>query len=191
MTQYTLSDVEPVYKHSAHRRAIVSKSRRKSHQKYKHDLFYRLSALLRTIKHRCESPKHSSYRWYGARGIKNHLILEDLLVLWARDKAWTQTRPSVDRRDRDGDYCFDNCEFVPLKENLKRRKSPTLLPSLSPDSFPNFPGPSFAPFLPAHQQEEQHCLGITVASGEGATSPNHVRSFAFSESTNNLGGHHD
>lgn len=79
----------------------------------------RLRYLLATIRHRCESPKHKSFRWYGGKGIKNFLILVDLRFLWDRDNADSMKRPSIDRIDTNGHYERDNCRFIELSENLK------------------------------------------------------------------------
>ena|SRR6266576_4102958 len=88
--------------------------------KQKHDLDYRLRSILRTIIQRCEDPRHATYKWYGGKGIKNFLTLEDLEVLWDRDGAALMAKPSVDRRESDDHYTFDNCRFMELAANQKR-----------------------------------------------------------------------
>lgn len=104
-----------------HRREIIRRSRRKSHQKLQAtSLNYRLKALLRTLNYRCTNPKHIAYRWYGGKRIRNFLSLDDLMYLWHRDRAWEMERPSLDRIKSRGHYTLDNCRFLPQSANTKR-----------------------------------------------------------------------
>lgn len=104
---------------AAHQAKLAA--RRRNHKRMRaSSLDYRLHALLVTINHRCNSPKHCSYRWYGGRGIKNFLTFEDVKFLWFRDGAWAMKRPTIDRRECDGDYTFDNCRFIPHADNVRR-----------------------------------------------------------------------
>ena len=86
----------------------------------KHDLDYRLRAVLRTIVQRCEDPRHVSYRWYGGKGVKNFLTLNDLKTLWVRDGANKMKKPSIDRFNSNDDYIFYNCFFNELRVNQQR-----------------------------------------------------------------------
>ena len=72
---------------------------------------------LRNIRARCLNKTHH----YFKKGIRNFLNSKDIHFLWLRDKAYELTRPSVDRINPDGDYCLENCRFIELEENLKRR----------------------------------------------------------------------
>lgn len=96
-------------------------SRQRNHQRMmKRSLTYRLRALLRTIKQRCYDPRHSSYKWYGGKGIKNFLTLKQLRILWRRDGAAEMLKPSIDRRESNDDYTFENCFFNELGHNQQR-----------------------------------------------------------------------
>lgn len=96
-------------------------SRRRSHRRLmKSSLDYRLSALLRTIEQRCYDPRHATYRWYGAKNIKNFLTLDMLKFMWRRDHADKMKKPSIDRADSDGDYKLTNCMFRELRANQQR-----------------------------------------------------------------------
>lgn len=86
----------------------------------KHDLDYRLRSILRTIVQRCENPRHTSYRWYGGKNIKNFLTLDDLKILWHRDGAANMTKPSIDRESATDNYEFSKCCFRELADNQKR-----------------------------------------------------------------------
>ena len=64
------------------------------------------------IKQRCTNKNHKWYHRYGGRGIKCEIVVEELKELWIRDKAYLMKRPSIDRINNDGDYTFENCEFI-------------------------------------------------------------------------------
>lgn len=71
---------------------------------------------------RCNNPKQKHYKYYGGRGIKFLMTLDDFEFLWFRDKAYEMKRPSIDRINNDGNYIFDNCRFLELSENSGRNK---------------------------------------------------------------------
>lgn len=77
------------------------------------------------IKQRCNNFKSPDYERYGGRGIKSLITEEQLKELWFRDKAYLMERPSIDRKDNDADYTFENCRYIELKHNTLRatRKS--------------------------------------------------------------------
>jgi hypothetical protein len=103
------------WRHKPHLAAIKA-------DRQKHDLDYRLRAVLRTIVQRCDDPRHTSYKWYGGKGIKNFLTFEDVRVLWLRDGAREMKRPSIDRIDSADDYTFDNCQFIEHAENVRKAR---------------------------------------------------------------------
>lgn len=76
--------------------------------------------LLKSIKQRCNNKSHTSYKNYGAKGIKCLITEEDLIFLWDRDNGYLLKRPSIDRVDSKGDYRLDNCRFIELSDNVKR-----------------------------------------------------------------------
>lgn len=71
----------------------------------------------RHIKDRCENPKQLSYANYGAKGIRCLLTVDEVKLLWHRDRAWELTRPSIDRIDPDKDYTLANCRYIEQAEN--------------------------------------------------------------------------
>lgn len=73
---------------------------------------------LDAARQRCSNPKHRSYPWYGARGIKCLLSFEDAKALWIRDEAHKLRRPSLDRIDTRRGYDLENCRFIELVENI-------------------------------------------------------------------------
>jgi len=77
--------------------------------------------LAYSIKRRCTDSTVDSWKYYGGKGIKCRITAEELKTLWFRDKAYEMYQPSIDRRDSDKDYCFENCRFIEWKENCKSR----------------------------------------------------------------------
>jgi len=76
---------------------------------------------------RCEDGKFTTFRYYGGRGIRFMLTKDEVKLLWMRDNARLLKRPSLNRKDLDGDYTFDNCRFIEAAESSKyKRKSKKL-----------------------------------------------------------------
>ncbi len=74
-------------------------------------------------KRRCRDVNHTKYIYYGGRGIKCTLTREEVIKLYERDNGYLLDKPSIDRIDPDGDYCYDNCRFIELVDNIKRGSS--------------------------------------------------------------------
>lgn len=74
----------------------------------------------KSAKRRCEDVSHKMYYRYGGRGIKFLLSKDEVSFLWTRDLACTQDRPRLDRIEVDGNYCLENCRFIPHLENIAR-----------------------------------------------------------------------
>jgi hypothetical protein len=73
---------------------------------------------LQAINQRCNNPNHNKYKFYGGRGIKCLITLEELKTLWFRDKAYLMKQPSIDRICHNGNYTFENCRYIEFKENI-------------------------------------------------------------------------
>jgi hypothetical protein len=69
---------------------------------------------------RCQNPKCPDYKNYGGRGIKLLMSSKDFQKLWVRDNAEIMRKPSIDRKDNDGNYTFENCRFIELRDNVRR-----------------------------------------------------------------------
>lgn len=80
---------------------------------------YRLKKILRNINLRCNYPGTNGYEYYGGKGIKNFLTLDDLDRLWQRDHASEMLQPSIHRFDSWLDYKFTNCCFLELSANRR------------------------------------------------------------------------
>lgn len=73
-------------------------------------------------KQRCMDPKVNKYKYYGRKGIKFLLSVEDAIFLWNRDNAAALKQPSIDRLNSNGDYSLDNCRFIEMLDNIKGRE---------------------------------------------------------------------
>lgn len=76
---------------------------------------------LTKINYRCNDSKCDKFKYYGGKGIKNLLTLQDLKFLWNRDKASDMKWPSIDRIDSSSNYQLDNCRYIEQSENVKRQ----------------------------------------------------------------------
>lgn len=100
-------------------RTVSREKYRKSH----HNSNYKLTpwkGCLITAKHRCQNKKSKAYRYYGGKGVKCLMTEQDFQYLWFRDKAYNMKRPSIDRRDPNGNYEIFNCRFIELAKNISR-----------------------------------------------------------------------
>lgn len=70
----------------------------------------------RSIVSRCHSNQ-----FYIKKGIIRTIKPRELKELWFRDKAYNMKKPTIDRIDNNGNYTKDNCRYVELLNNLKRR----------------------------------------------------------------------
>ena len=73
----------------------------------------KLYLVWKGIKHRCNNPKHISYKNYGGRGIT---ICDDWLDFdefyqWSVNNGYEENK-QIDRRDNDLGYNPNNCRFV-------------------------------------------------------------------------------
>ena len=73
------------------------------------------------IRRRCNNPKCKDYKYYGLRGIKCLITKEELKYLWFRDKAYEMKKPSIDRKENNGDYELSNCQYMELTKNSEKR----------------------------------------------------------------------
>ena len=75
------------------------------------------------IKQRCLNSKHKRYHRYGGRGIT---ICDEWKYNYKSFHVWAINNGykdglTIDRIDNDLGYSPDNCEWVTLKENIRRR----------------------------------------------------------------------
>lgn len=88
----------------------------------KYKLSHPWQPCLTSARYRCNK-NCKTYKYYGARGIKCLLTLEQVKELWLRDNADSMNIPTIDRIDNDGDYEFNNCRFIEQSLNTIRRNN--------------------------------------------------------------------
>lgn len=76
---------------------------------------------------RCKYPSHTSWKWYGAKGIKvcdRWLVFENFLADMGQIPFPTAT---IERRNNRGDYSPDNCYWATPTEQAQNRSDSRLL----------------------------------------------------------------
>ena len=76
------------------------------------------------MKQRCQNPRCTAFRNYGARGIKvcDEWQAFEPFFNWAVSNGYMKGL-ELDRRDNDGDYEPANCRWVRRRDNLNNRRN--------------------------------------------------------------------
>lgn len=76
------------------------------------------------IKSRCLRVNHPKYKRYGGRGIKvcNEWLDIKNFAEWALSHGWKEGL-TIDRIDNDGDYCPENCRWISVSENSRKKRT--------------------------------------------------------------------
>ena len=82
----------------------------------------RLYSIWNGMKTRCTNPKSPSYKNYGGRGIT--ICTEWLNFMnfynWATQNGYSDNL-TINRKNNDGDYCKENCNWITMKEQQNNR----------------------------------------------------------------------
>lgn len=84
-----------------------------------------LYAVWNMMKQRCNNGNNKDFKYYGKRGIKVCSSWLDFKVFrkWALSNGYKEGL-SIERVDNDGNYCPENCKWIPLEhQNRNTRRS--------------------------------------------------------------------
>jgi hypothetical protein len=77
------------------------------------------------MKHRCFGVRHNKYKDYGGRGITVCDTWKDKFIEfndWALQNGYNDTL-TIERENNDGNYCPENCKWIPKSEQNKNRRN--------------------------------------------------------------------
>lgn len=89
---------------------------------------YPWMTFLTSARYRCKCKKSNNYKRYGGVGIRCLLSKEQIELLWIRDGANHLKEPSLDRKENDKDYTYENCQFIEFAENSRKGYSTQMKP---------------------------------------------------------------
>lgn len=61
---------------------------------------------------RCTNKNVKCFHRYGKRGIRFLITPAHVERLWFRDRAYKLNKPTLDRKNNDGNYEYSNCRFI-------------------------------------------------------------------------------
>lgn len=89
----------------------------------------RLYEIYKGIKRRCCNPSDASYKNYGGRGIticdewKSNFLN---FYYWSMENGYNDNL-SIERIDVNGNYCPENCKWIPFKKQMRNKRNNVLL----------------------------------------------------------------
>lgn len=90
-----------------------------THGMYKHQLYWRWNSMI----NRCTKPSQRCYKSYGGRGITvcDEWKTFEPFAEWALSHGYEKDL-SLERIDVNGNYCPENCTWIPVCEQNKNRR---------------------------------------------------------------------
>lgn len=86
----------------------------------------RVYRIWRSMKERCQNPKHVHYDNYGGRGITVCERWQDFAAFF-EDMGNPPPKHSIERRNGDGHYCKENCHWATAKQQGRNKRSNRVL----------------------------------------------------------------
>lgn len=83
---------------------------------------HKLYAVYQSMKQRCINPNSQRWKYYGGKGVSVCSEWKDFysFYIWATTNGYEEGL-SIDRVNSDGDYHPDNCRWITLAENTRRK----------------------------------------------------------------------
>jgi hypothetical protein len=75
------------------------------------------------MRQRCTDTKSKSYKNYGGRGIKVCDRWQDFANFYTDMKARPTPQHTLERKNNEGDYCPENCEWALRKKQCRNRRN--------------------------------------------------------------------
>lgn len=87
--------------------------------------YFSLYSTWNRMKYRCYNPNYDRYKYYGGKGVR---VCDEWLNDYAAFKEWAIANGyrkglTIDRKDPDGDYEPNNCQWLTLEDNIKKMHS--------------------------------------------------------------------
>ena len=84
----------------------------------------RIYRIWYNMRSRCNRPTHHNYSFYGAKGIKICERWDSSFENFLEDMGLPPTDDhTLDRIDSLGNYCKENCQWIPFLENRRKQKA--------------------------------------------------------------------
>lgn len=102
------------------RKETMSQNRRDPTRHGLHN--HKLYAVYQSMKQRCINPNSQRWKYYGGKGVSVCSEWKDFysFYIWATTNGY-EDGLSIDRVNSDGDYHPDNCRWITLAENTRRK----------------------------------------------------------------------
>lgn len=93
------------------------------HHAYRHGMKgTRIYAIWYGMRQRCQNPHNKRWSQYGGRGITVCDRWNDFVEFYKDMGASYYDSASIDRVDNDGNYCKENCQWIPFSQQAKNRR---------------------------------------------------------------------
>lgn len=88
----------------------------------------RLYNIWKGMRQRCNNPNHPEYKYYGGAGIKICEKWNDFQIFreWALNNGYAENL-TIERNELDGDYCPQNCKWIPKGEQSSNKRDTVLM----------------------------------------------------------------